>query len=88
MSSIEEEIKKVVIEKVGEGVDRLDLVTDQNTTKLQQETNVLVEKIRRDIQKIVNEEVKLLQKDMEKLLSDLKASFIKQSGGKKWFWLK
>ena len=86
--SIEDEIKKVVTEKVDQGVDQLDLVCDQNANKLQQETTALVEKIRRDIQKIVDREVEVLRKDMEKLMSDLKASFIKQSGGKKWFWLK
>jgi uncharacterized protein YicC (UPF0701 family) len=86
--SIEDEIKKVVTEKVDQGVDQLDLVCDQNANKLQQETTALVEKIRRDIQKIVDKEVEVLRKDMEKLMSDLKASFIKQSGGKKWFWLK
>ena len=85
--SIEDEIKKVVTEKVDQGVDQLDLVCDQNANKLQQETTALVEKIRRDIQKIVDREVEVLRKDMEKLMSDLKASFIKQSGGKKWFWL-
>ncbi len=86
--SIEDEIRKVVTEKVDQGVDQLDLVCDQNANKLQQETTALVEKIRRDIQKIVDKEVEILRKDMEKLMSDLKASFIKQSGGKKWFWLK
>lgn len=86
--SIEDEIRKVVTEKVDQGVDQLDLVCDQNANKLQQETTALVEKIRRDIQKIVDKEVEVLRKDMEKLMSDLKASFIKQSGGKKWFWLK
>ena len=86
--SIEDEIKKVVTEKVDQGVDQLDLMCDQNANKLQQETTALVEKIRRDIQKIVDKEVEVLRKDMEKLMSDLKASFIKQSGGKKWFWLK
>lgn len=86
--AIEDAIRKVVSETIQEGVDKLELVCDQNVATLDQKVHNLFDRLSKEMEKVRNKEIELLKKDIEKLLVEVKSSFIKQSGGKKWFWLK
>lgn len=86
--SVEEEIRRVVQGQLREALEQIDLAADQCIQKVQQEATKTVERMKQDLDKTSGRQAESMRKDMEKLFVEVKDSFVKQSGGKKWFWLK